>query len=215
MRSAFGRSTVDVGYFDPTDLGASHLYRESRQEAEQFKKCPERGHHGRSASDRGAIEFVPQFPGCHAFPISRPAILQLPKCHGRRRGLQPFASGDVLQQQGLERRLRPDRMKSVLLYQSIGTSRSVGSIVASVGVEKDRLHCICAVTIPSPPKVLNCRVHDCQWIATSALANVQMKPESGFLCEEPDERRVPDFALAFAAHEDAPALRAMAIDPRH
>ena len=106
-------------------------------------------------------------------------------------------------------------MKSVLLYQSIGTSCSVGNIVASVGVEKDRLHCICAVTIPSPAKVLNCRLHDCQWIAASALANVQMKPESGFLREEPDERRSPDFALAFAAHEDAPALGAMAIDPRH
>ncbi len=106
-------------------------------------------------------------------------------------------------------------MKSVHLYQSIGTSCSVGNIVASVGVEKDRLHCICAVTIPSPPKFLNCRLHDCQWIAASALANVQMKPESGFLREEPDERRVPDFALAFAAHEDALALRAMAMDPRH
>ena len=106
-------------------------------------------------------------------------------------------------------------MKSVILYQSIGPSCSVGSIIASVGVEKDRLHCICAATIPSPPEVLDRGFHDCQWIAASALANIQVKRESGLLREEPDERRVPDFALAFAAHEDAPALGAVATGSRH
>ena len=47
------------------------------------------------------------------------------------------------------------------------------------------------------------------------LRMVQMKRETGFLREEPDERRVPDFAVTFAAHEDAAALRTMAIGPRH
>ena len=90
-------------------------HRESRQEADRIKKCPKRGHDGRGASERCPIEFGTQFPGYHTLAISGPAMLQLPKRHGRRRGLQPLASGDVLQQQCLKGRLRPDRVKSVLL----------------------------------------------------------------------------------------------------
>ena len=106
-------------------------------------------------------------------------------------------------------------MKPVLPYQSIGTCCSVGSIVASVGVQKDRSPHICSVTIPPPTKLADGRLYDRQRIAASAPANVQMKRETGFLREEPDERRVPDFAVTFAAHEDAAALRTMAIGPRH
>ena len=190
-------------------------HRESRQEADRIKKCPKRGHDGRGAGDRCPIEFGTQFPGYHTLAISGPAMLQLPKRHGRRRGLQPLASGDVLQQQCLKGRLRPDRVKSVPSYQSICTCCSVGSIVASVGVQKDRLPHICSVTIPPPTKLADGRLYDRQRIAASAPANVQMKRETGFLREEPDERRVPGFAVTFAAHEYPAALRTMAMDPRH
>ena len=106
-------------------------------------------------------------------------------------------------------------MKPVVLQQLVRPGRAIRSIVTPVGVKKDSSHCVSTVALPAQTKLSDGRFYDRQWIAATAFARVNMNRKTGFLRKEPDERRVSDFAIAFAAHENAPALRAMAIAPRH
>ena len=103
----------------------------------------------------------------------------------------------------------------MLPYQLIGAGCPVGNISASVGVQKDRLSRIGPVAILPPPKFLDGRFHDRQRIAALAFANVKMDRKTGLLRKEPNKGRVPDFAITFAADEEAAALLPITMTRRH
>ena len=67
-----------------------------------------------------------------------PAALELLKGQSRCRGQQPFATIYVFQQQGLESRFGPNRVKSVFAYQSDGASGAIEIIVPPIRVQEDR-----------------------------------------------------------------------------
>ncbi len=106
-------------------------------------------------------------------------------------------------------------MKPVVPHQLVGPDRAIRRLFTPIGIEKDRSRHVGTVAISTHAKLADSRFHDRQWVTTAALANVKMNRKAGFLRKEGDERRVPEFAFAFTAHEDASPLRAMAIGPWH
>ena len=99
--------------------------------------------------------------------------------------------------------------------QPVDPGRAIWSIVTPIGVQEDRSCRVGTVAIAANTELPEGRFHDRQRITAPAPADVQMHRNIGFLGKEANERRVPDFAFAFAAHKDAPALRAMAISSPH
>ena len=106
-------------------------------------------------------------------------------------------------------------MHIVVPQKPVDLGRPIRSIVTPIGVEEDRAYRIGSVAMAANTKLPERRFHDRERIPTTAPADVQMHGNIGFLGKESNERRVASFALAFAAHEDAPALRPIATASRH
>ena len=94
--------------------------------------------------------------------------------------------------------------------QLIAPGRANRVVFTPVRVEKERPYRVGAPSTTARTKLTQGRFHDRQWITAATPANVQMHSEARFLGKEADECRVPDFAFAFAAHENASALREVA-----
>lgn len=101
-------------------------------------------------------------------------------------------------------------MDFVASQQPIGPGRTIRVVPTPVRVKKERSYHVGATSMTARTKLTQSRFHDRERITAPTPANVQMHSEVRFLGKEADERRVPDFAFAFAAHEDAPARRAVA-----
>ena len=97
-------------------------------------------------------------------------------------------------------------MKSVALNQTVGLTGAMGIIAASVGVQKDCPLMIRPVTPPPRIQFLDRRFDDFQWIAATALPNVQVDCRTGLIGQTLEQCRVPPFALTFTGHEKAAAL---------
>ena len=72
-------------------------------------------------------------------------------------------------------------MNSVLLQQQVGSGRALRSIFTPIGVEKNRPRCISPVALPTNSELADCGFHNCQWITSTALANVKVNRKMAFL----------------------------------
>ena len=106
-------------------------------------------------------------------------------------------------------------MNFVVPQQPVDSGRTRRVVLTPICVQKDRPYHVGTMSTTSRTKLTHGRFHDRQRITATTPADVQMHNPVRFLGKESEERRIPHLAFAFAAHEDAPALRAVSRPPRH
>ena len=164
------------------------------------------GQHRCRALYCGMIEPDAQLICCHALTVSLPALLKQLKGYGWRRGSQLFAPGQVSQKQGLESRHRPNHVKAVFAYQSVGASGAIRNIATPIGIQQDHLVNIRSA-LPSPAiQFGDRRFDDRQRIAAVTSSNVQMDRKARLFCVALEQCGVPDFRITFTSHKITTAL---------